>query len=107
MNVLFFRVENVLNFDGSEAKAPDGRLGIVDKKVKELRDTLGNMPPGTQLVLYGEWTNDWDFDDAKCTENGKYLNRKLERRGLHIMDKTDSVMEYIQKKHVEKERTLA
>ena len=107
MNVLFFKVEDVLNFKDTEARAPDGRLGIVDRMVKDLRKELDNMPPGTQLVLYGDWIKDWDFDDSKCTENGKYLNRKLERRGLHVMEKTDCVMDYIQKKHVGEMKILA
>lgn len=105
MNVLFFRVENVLNFPETEARAPDGRLGVVDKQVKLLSEELKGLGPGAQLVLYGDWAKDWDFN--KCSENGKYLNRKLDRRGLHIMDKTqDSIENYIEKKHVETYKVL-
>ena len=110
MTALFFRVEDVLNFPETEAKAPSGRLGIVDRMVKDLRIKLDEQPAGTQLVLYGDWTDDWDFNEEKCTPDGKYLNKKLERRGLHIMDKTtgtDPVSNYIQKKHVEHHAVLA
>ena len=110
MNALFFRVEDVLNFEGSEAKAPSGRLGVADKQVKELKRIIDEEPVGTQLILYGEWAKDWNFDDAKCTEDGKYLNKKLERRGLHIIDKIDegsSIQEYKERKHVEHARVLA
>jgi len=110
MTVLFFRVEEVLNFPETEAKAPSGRLGVVDRLVKNLKQKLEEEPVGTQLVLYGDWAKDWDFDEKKCTEDGKYLIKKLERRGLHIMDKAvgeNAVMEYINRKHVDKHTVLA
>lgn len=110
MTVLFFRVEDVLNFPESEARAPSGRLGIVDRLVKDLKHKLDEQPIGTQLVLYGDWADDWDFNEEKCSVDGKYLIKKLERRGLHIMDKAtgeEPVMEYIEKKHVDKYTVLA
>lgn len=110
MTVLFFCVEDVLNFPETEARSPDGRLGVVDKKVKELQSELTNLGPGAQLILYGEWAPDWNFDDSKCTAAGKYLNRKLERRGLHIMDKKDDLShleEYVQIKHIDNYKILS
>ena len=110
MTVLFFRVEDVLNFPESEARSPTGRLGVVDKLVKDLKSKLDEQPVGTQLVLYGEWAKDWDFNESKCTADGKYLIKKLERRGLHIMDKTegeDPIVEYIKRKHVDHHTILA
>ena len=102
MNVLFFKVENVLNFEGTEAKAPSGKTGIATEKVKELRDRLTESGPGTQLVLYGEWAKDWNFDDDKCSPDGKYLNKKLDRKGIHIMSKTDgSPEDYLSTHHVD------
>ena len=86
MNVIFFEVDGVLNFEGSEAKAPDGAMGIAESKVKELQKKINDSQ--SKLVLIGKWKKDWDFDDSKCTKNGAYLNKKLERRGIHIMDKT-------------------
>lgn len=110
MTVLFFRVEEVLNFPETEAIAPSGRLGIVDRLVKEMKNKLEAQPTGTQLVLYGEWASDWDFDEEKCTPDGKYLIKKLERRGLHIMDKAtgeDPILEYINRKHIDRYVVLA
>lgn len=110
MTVLFFRVEEVLNFPETEAKSPSGRLGIAEKLVKDLKHKLDEQPVGTQLVLYGDWADDWDFDEEKCTADGKYLIKKLERRGLHIMDKAtgkEPISEYIQKKHVDHHTVLA
>ena len=86
MNVIFFKVEGVLNFEGSDAKAPDGEMGIAEARVKELRGIADRQ--GARIVLTGDWRKDWDFDDSKCTKNGIYLNKKLERKGLHILDKT-------------------
>ena len=110
MTVLFFRVEDVLNFPETEARSPSGRLGVVDRLVKDLKTKLEEEPIGTQLVLYGDWAKDWNFDEEKCTEDGKYLIKKLERRGLHIMDKAEGqepVTDYINRKHLEKYRVLA
>ena len=110
MTVLFFRVEDVLNFPESEAKSPSGRLGVVDRLVKDLRNDLDEQPVGTQLVLYGEWSKDWNFDESKCTPDGKYLIKKLERRGLHIMDKLndgESIQEYKERKHIDKFKVRA
>ena len=89
MNVIFFEVDGVLNFEGSEAKAPDGRCGIAEHRVKFLKKRTEQTDG--KLVLLGDWKKDWDFDDSKCTENGVYLNKKLNRRGLHILDKTKNL----------------
>ena len=80
MTVLFFRVEDVLNFPESEARSPSGKLGVVDRLVKDLKTKLEEEPVGTQLALYGDWANDWDFNEEKCTADVKYLIKKLERR---------------------------
>lgn len=85
MKVIFFTVENLLNFEGTDAKAPSGKTGIADAKVKWLKDFV--QKTGARIVLIGEWRKDWNFDDEKCTPDGKYLNKKLDRRGLHILDK--------------------
>lgn len=109
MNVLFFKVENVLNFPESDARAPDGRLGIVDKRIKLLKEELLEMGQGAQLVLIGDWAKDWAFEDKDCTDTGRYLKKKLARKGLHIMDKSegyDPVTNYVQRKHVETYKIL-
>ena len=85
MKIIFFQVENVLNFEGSDAVAPSGKMGIAEARVKELKQLVTES--GARLVLIGEWRNDWNFDDSKCTKDGIYLNKKLNRKGLHILDK--------------------
>ena len=86
MKVIFFEVDGVLNFNDSDAVAPSGAKGVAEAKVKELKEMVLNT--GARLVLTGSWKTNWDFDDEKCTPDGKYLNKKLDRRGLHILDKT-------------------
>lgn len=100
MKVIFFKVEDILNFNGSDAVAPSGRKGIAESRVKELKKLVSES--GARLVLFGEWRKDWDFDDSKCTKDGIYLNKKLERKGLHILDKikdemtdNDGVMDWV------------
>ena len=86
MKVIFFEVDGVLNYPESDAKAPSGKMGIAESCVKDLKKLV--QESGARLVLIGNWRKDWDFDDSKCTKDGIYLNKKLERRGLHILDKT-------------------
>lgn len=85
MKVIFFDVDGVLNFPESDAIAPSGRKGIAEARVKALKKIVTES--SGRLVLIGEWCKDWDFDDSKCTKDGIYLNKKLERKGLHILDK--------------------
>lgn len=85
MKVIFFNVDGVLNFPESDAEAPSGRKGIAEAKVKQLKKLV--VDSGARLVLIGSWKKDWDFDDNKCTKDGVYLNKKLDRKGLHILDK--------------------
>ena len=85
MKVIFFNVDNVLNFPDSDAAAPSGKKGIAESRVKQLKKIVNDS--GARLVLVGSWRDDWDFDDTKCTPDGTYLNKKLDRKGLHILDK--------------------
>ncbi len=86
MKVIFFKVDNVLNFPESDAESPSGRKGIAEARTKQLKKIVNQY--GARLVLIGDWKKDWNFDDSKCTNDGIYLNKKLERHGLHILDKT-------------------
>ena len=87
MKVIFFEVDNVLNFEDSDAVAPSGKKGIAESRVKELKKIVNES--GARIVLIGNWKKDWNFDDSKCTPDGLYLNKKLDRKGLHILDKTN------------------
>ena len=85
MKVIFFNVDNVLNFPESDAEAPSGRKGIAESRVKDLKKIVTES--SARIVLIGSWCKDWNFDDSKCTKDGIYLNKKLDRKGLHILDK--------------------
>ena len=87
MKVIFFNVDNVLNFPESDAIAPSGRKGIAESRVKDFKKLVTES--GARIVLIGSWCKDWNFDDNKCTKDGIYLNKKLDRKGLHILDKID------------------
>ena len=85
MKVIFLNVDGVLNFEDSDAKAPSGKKGIAESRVKALKKIVTDT--GARIVLIGSWKKDWNFEDSKCTQDGVYLNKKLDRRGLHILDK--------------------
>lgn len=93
MKVVFFKVENLLNTPDSDAKAPSGQKGIATPCLKAFK----RIAQGTRLVLTGSWTKHWDFEDAKCTPDGAYLNRKLDREGLHILAKADDISDWLDK----------
>ena len=90
MKVIFFQVDNVLNFSDSDAVAPSGKKGVAEARVKEFKKIVNES--GARIVLIGAWRNDWNFDDSKCTPDGAYLNKKLDRKGLHILDKVKDDM---------------
>ena len=90
MKVIFFQVDGVLNFPESEAVSPTGRKGVADIRVKDLKKLADAN--GAKIVLMGSWKKDWNFDDSRCTKDGAYLNKKLNKKGLHILDKLNDEM---------------
>ena len=90
MKIIFLDVDGVLNFAATEARTASGCLGIASSAVKNLRDIV--KATGAYIVLTSTWKDEWDFDEDKCTEDGKYLVRKLKREGLHILDKTQDLI---------------
>ena len=53
MKVIFFQVDDVLNFPESDAIAPSGKMGIADSKVKELKKLVTDS--NVKIVLVGKW----------------------------------------------------
>lgn len=86
MKVIFLDVDGVLNFLGTTASSPGGWVGIASPSVKVLRDIVKET--GAYLVLSSTWRRNWSKNEEECSEDGKYLNRRLNRYGLHIIDKT-------------------
>lgn len=89
MKIIFLDIDGVLNFKGTEALAPSGRTGIIDKKVSLLYDIIKTT--NAKVVLLQSWGKEWNRDSDKCTNDGKYLDRKMIRRGIHILDKIDTL----------------
>lgn len=90
MKVIFLDIDGVLNFAASEAKSATGAQGIASAPVKNLRRIVKET--GAFIVLTSTWKNEWDFNEEECSEDGKYLVRKLKREGLHILDKTTDLI---------------
>lgn len=86
MKVIFLDVDGVLNFDYSEARTPNGYIGVVDSKVSKLKNIIDKT--GAYIILSSDWKQGWSKEDEECGIDAKYLNRKLNRKGLHIIDKT-------------------
>lgn len=88
MKVIFLDVDGVLNFNGSDAVAPGGMLGIASRPVKVLSQIVRTT--GAKVVLISSWGDEWNMDEEECTPLGVYLTKKLRREGVHIMDKIET-----------------
>ena len=108
MKVIFLDIDGVLNDSNSNSNC-NGIIGIDDKKVKLLSQIAYNTK--SVLVLVSSWKIFWERqykDDQR--EAGNYLDRKLKRQRLYILDKTThygsergrEISEFLQKHKVEK-----
>lgn len=70
----------------TEARAPSGVIGIASPPLKHLRRIVKET--NAFIVLSSTWRREWSRDEEKCSEDVKYLIRRLKREGIHIMDKT-------------------
>lgn len=87
MKVIFLDVDGVLNCSESQSKCGD-YTGIDDKRVKLLRNLVRTSHAA--IVLVSSWKDDWErVDKESQNEYGDYLDRKLKREGLYVLDKTD------------------
>ena len=76
MKILFLDIDGVLNFEGCEARTPEGYVGISDALVKKLRHIVDRTD--AVIVLTSSWRK------QKDAPMWQYLNRKLGKQGLHI-----------------------
>ena len=86
MKVIFLDIDGVMNYAETDARAPSGALGIATPPLKCLSRIVRET--GARIVLTSTWKKEWSSDEEACSEDGKYLNRRLNRHGLHILDKT-------------------
>lgn len=86
MKAIFLDIDGVLNCHTSRSRC-DGFIGIDDDKVKRLRRIVENT--GAKIILTSTWKSGWEkiYKDDQ-SESAKYLDRKLGREMLNILDKT-------------------
>lgn len=90
MKVIFLDVDGVLNELGSTSRCC-GMLGVDEDKVKRLSDIV--MRTKAVIVLTSTWKSDWfrcEYEEDLPTM-GLYLQQKLRKYGVHILDKTTDV----------------
>ena len=86
MKIIFLDIDGVLNCEHSKSRCQNW-IGIDNKRVKLLRKIVDEI--GAKIVLISSWKRKWErFDKDNQHEVGNYLDRKLKRERLYIMDKT-------------------
>lgn len=87
MKVIFLDIDGVLNCQSSQSSC-HGMVGIDNDKVKRLKEIVKST--GAKIVLISTWKTDWQKllkeQQGYMTD---YLDKKLKRQGLVIMDKTE------------------
>ena len=86
MKVIFLDVDGVLNSVETTTLCY-GFVGIDDEKIAKLRRIV--EATGAQIVLSSSWKHDWEpLDKDKQNKYGDYLDQKLKRCLLSVIDKT-------------------
>ena len=88
-NIIFLDIDGVLNNYNTEARC-QGFVGVSGRLVKILKKIAEQT--NAKIVLSSswksEWTNDPYLDDDPYYYAGRYLNAKLSKCRLRIMDRT-------------------
>lgn len=84
MKVIFLDIDGVLNCQSSKSHCGIF-VGIDDSKVKRLRKIVDAT--GSEIVLSSSWRHHW-WKGVCNHKDGKYINNKLRREQLRILDKT-------------------
>ena len=91
MKVVFLDIDGVLNEEKSRSRCC-GYLGIDDKKAKNLAKIVEET--NAKIVLISTWKDDWrKTDKAHQGIMANYLDKKLKKQGLVVLDKTKSIDE--------------
>ena len=86
MKLIFLDVDGVLNCRSSKSRC-GAFIGIDNDKVKRLRTIVNET--GAKIVLCSSWKSGWERVDKEIQDReANYLDSKLKREGLHIIDKT-------------------
>lgn len=84
--VIFLDIDGVLNCKYSKERIC-GYIGIEDEKVERLKRIAEYLD--ADIVLSSSWKAEWFKEDKDIQgEMGNYLDEKLNRQGLHIIDRT-------------------
>lgn len=86
MKIIFLDVDGVLNTRNTKDRC-GVVIGIEDEKVRRLAKIVSRT--GASVMLTSTWKYGWSADPRKIDRDGDYLNRKLAKYGLKIMDKVD------------------
>ena len=89
MKVVFLDIDGVLNEEKSRSRCC-GYLGIDDKKVENLAKIVEET--NAKIVLISTWKDDWRKTyKAHQGMMANYLDKKLKKQGLVVLDKTKSI----------------
>ena len=89
MDVIFLDIDGVLNCTGKKTElTPEGYNGIEDELIENVREIVSQTR--AEIVLSSSWRKIWDKNPNKCNEDGLYLNEKLDRYNLKVVDKITS-----------------
>ena len=89
MKIILLDIDGVLNEEKSRSRCL-GYKGIDDKKVENLANIV--KATNAKIVLISTWKDDWRKTyKAHQGMMANYLDRKLKKQGLVILDKTKSI----------------
>ena len=89
MKVIFLDIDGVLNEEKSRSRCC-GYRGIDDKKVENLAKIV--KATGAKIVLVSTWKEYWQkTDKAHQGMMANYLDEKLKKQGLTVLDKTENL----------------
>ena len=86
MKIIFLDIDGVLNCQSSKSRC-QCFIGIDNKKVKTLRKIV--EATNSKIVLCSSWKSEWEHNKNEQKELANYLDRKLNRENLFILDKTN------------------
>ena len=86
MKFLFLDVDGVLNNIHTEDSAPSGCLGVSRNLIRNLAEIIEKT--GAVIILTSDWKVGWESFDFCCSDDAKYLNKKLSKEKIRITGKT-------------------
>lgn len=86
MKVIFLDIDGVLNYRTCKERLPNCKyiVGIEDSRIERLAKIV--EATNAQIILTSTWKLNWTNEED---EQGIYLDRKLAKYGLHILDSTE------------------